>query len=65
VRRIRLNHPGGSDGFRIDDADGACLCYLTDNDLGRDAEIGALALYHHEPEADDDVLDAIGADAVR
>jgi phosphoribosyl 1,2-cyclic phosphodiesterase len=33
VRRIRLNHPGGSDGFRIDDADGASLCYLTDNEL--------------------------------
>ena len=34
MRRVRLNHPGGSDGFRIDDEDGATLCYLTDNELG-------------------------------
>jgi phosphoribosyl 1,2-cyclic phosphodiesterase len=33
VRRIRLNHPGGSDGLRIDDEDGSSLCYLTDNEL--------------------------------
>lgn len=33
VSRIPLNHPGGSDGFRIDDADGASLCYLTDNEI--------------------------------
>ncbi len=33
VSRIALNHPGGADGFRIDDADGASLCYLTDNEL--------------------------------
>ena len=33
VTRIGLNHPGGSDGFRIDDADGSSLCYLTDNEL--------------------------------
>lgn len=33
VRRIDLNHPGGSQGFRIDDADGASLTYLTDNEL--------------------------------
>jgi len=33
VRRIPLNHPGGADGFRIDDEDGAILCYLTDNEL--------------------------------
>ncbi|MCC7368990.1 MAG: MBL fold metallo-hydrolase [Chloroflexi bacterium] len=33
VQRIQLNHPGGSDGFRITDADGASLCYLTDNEL--------------------------------
>jgi phosphoribosyl 1,2-cyclic phosphodiesterase len=30
---ISLNHPGGAEGFRIDDADGTSLCYLTDNDL--------------------------------
>ena len=116
VRRIPLNHPGGSDGFRIDDEDGTSLCYLTDNelhpatspttssadlarfaygtglmvhdaqyvvsdmprkkgwghsviddvlDLGRRAEVAALALYHHDPERDDDALDAIGADATR
>ncbi len=33
IRRIALNHPGGSDGFRIDDDDGASLCYLTDHEL--------------------------------
>jgi phosphoribosyl 1,2-cyclic phosphodiesterase len=33
VSRIPLNHPGGADGFRIDDADGASMCYLTDNEL--------------------------------
>ena len=33
VRRIALNHPGGSQGFRIDDADGASITYLTDNEL--------------------------------
>jgi ribonuclease BN (tRNA processing enzyme) len=30
---VSLNHPGGSDGFRIDDEGGASLCYLTDNEL--------------------------------
>jgi phosphoribosyl 1,2-cyclic phosphodiesterase len=30
---ISLNHPGGAEGFRIDDADGTSLCYLTDNEL--------------------------------
>jgi phosphoribosyl 1,2-cyclic phosphodiesterase len=34
VRAISLNHPGGCDGFRLDDADGASVCYLTDNELG-------------------------------
>jgi phosphoribosyl 1,2-cyclic phosphodiesterase len=114
VRRIRLNHPGGSDGFRIDDADGASLCYLTDNELnapgmivttpadlarfaegsgllihdaqylpsdmpdkrgwghslveealelGRSAGARAVALYHHDPERDDEALDRIGVDA--
>lgn len=114
VRRIRLNHPGGSDGFRIDDADGASLCYLTDNelsppgmlvtppadlalfaegsglvihdaqyvtsdmpmkrgwghslveevlDLGRSAEARAVALFHHDPDRDDEALDRIGVDA--
>jgi phosphoribosyl 1,2-cyclic phosphodiesterase len=33
VRHIELNHPGGATGFRIDDADGSSLCYLTDNEL--------------------------------
>jgi phosphoribosyl 1,2-cyclic phosphodiesterase len=33
VTRIALNHPGGADGFRIDDGDGSSLCYLTDNEL--------------------------------
>jgi phosphoribosyl 1,2-cyclic phosphodiesterase len=114
VRRIRLNHPGGADGFRLDDEDGASLCYLTDNELSppglvhvspaelaafargtsllihdaqylpadlpakrgwghslvgevlelaRDAEAATVALYHHEPERDDEALDRIGAEA--
>jgi phosphoribosyl 1,2-cyclic phosphodiesterase len=33
VRRMRLNHPGGAQGFRIDDEDGASFVYLTDNEL--------------------------------
>jgi ribonuclease BN (tRNA processing enzyme) len=33
VTRVALNHPGGADGFRIDDADGSSVCYLTDNEL--------------------------------
>ena len=33
IKRIDLNHPGGSQGFRIDDADGSSLTYLTDNEL--------------------------------
>ena len=33
VTRIALNHPGGADGFRIDDDDGSSVCYLTDNEL--------------------------------
>lgn len=111
VRRIQLNHPGGAQGFRIDDADGSSLCYLTDNelsppgtpattieqlaefsrgvgllihdaqyveadmpakrgwghslvsdvlDLGRRAETSTLALFHHEPERDDEALDRLG-----
>lgn len=33
VRRVSLNHPGGSQGFRVDDADGRSITYLTDNEL--------------------------------
>jgi phosphoribosyl 1,2-cyclic phosphodiesterase len=33
VRRIALNHPGGAQGFRINDEDGTSLAYLTDNEL--------------------------------
>lgn len=34
ITNIALNHPGGSLGFRIDDAeDGTSLAYLTDNEL--------------------------------
>jgi phosphoribosyl 1,2-cyclic phosphodiesterase len=33
IQRIALNHPGGAQGFRIDDDDGASLAYLTDNEL--------------------------------
>ncbi len=110
VSRVGLNHPGGSTGFRIDDADGSSMAVLTDNELvppgerltsteelaefargcglvvhdaqyldedlplkhgwghstvaqvlelGLKAEARLLALYHHEPERDDDALDAI------
>jgi phosphoribosyl 1,2-cyclic phosphodiesterase len=116
VRHIELNHPGGATGFRIDDADGSSLCYLTDNELdppgarvttidelarfaaGTDllihdaqylpsdmpakrgwghsivddvvalaalAEAKAVALHHHDPDRDDDALDAIGEHAAR
>ena len=33
VRRIQLNHPGGAQGFRIDDDDGSSMAYLTDNEM--------------------------------
>jgi phosphoribosyl 1,2-cyclic phosphodiesterase len=33
VRRIQLNHPGGAQGFRIDDG-GSSIAYLTDNEIG-------------------------------
>jgi ribonuclease BN (tRNA processing enzyme) len=50
---VDLDHPGGADGYRIVDDDGAVLCYLTDNELkapaipslGRFAE-GAGLLIH-------------------
>lgn len=114
VRRIALNHPGGAQGFRVDDADGSSVAYLTDNELapagsgsaatdelarfsagvgllihdaqydepemaekrgwghssllsvlelGRKAETPHLVLFHHDPDRDDDALDAIGARA--
>ena len=114
IRHIELNHPGGAVGFRIDDADGTSVCYLTDNELhppgpvtttpeelarfasgaslvihdaqylradmpakagwghsvvddvlalARDAEVRMVALHHHDPDRDDDALDAIGAAA--
>jgi phosphoribosyl 1,2-cyclic phosphodiesterase len=110
VRRIQLNHPGGAQGFRIDDDDGTSVTYLTDNELyaenpktsvedlarfsdgvdllihdsqylaedmpaklgwghsvvtevlrlGVLAEPKNLALFHHDPERSDAVLDMIG-----
>ncbi len=33
ISRVQLNHPGGAQGFRVDDADGSSVCYLTDNEL--------------------------------
>jgi phosphoribosyl 1,2-cyclic phosphodiesterase len=33
VTRIGLNHPGGAQGFRIDDEGGVSLVYMTDNEL--------------------------------
>lgn len=116
VRRIALNHPGGSQGFRIDDDDGSSIAYLTDNELmpagsasaaterlarfaegasllihdtqydepemdhkrgwghsslesvlnlGRMAETRHLVLFHHDPDRDDDALDAFGERADR
>jgi phosphoribosyl 1,2-cyclic phosphodiesterase len=114
ISRIQLNHPGGAQGFRIDDADGASVAYLTDNELSppgppatslaalaqfsrnvgllihdaqyieadmplkhgwghslvsdvlelaRQAEAATVALFHHEPERDDEALDRIGVSA--
>jgi phosphoribosyl 1,2-cyclic phosphodiesterase len=116
IRHIELNHPGGATGFRIDDADGRSLCYLTDNELdppsepactpaalarfaagtdvmihdaqylpddmpgkrgwghsvvdqvlalGRDAEARRIVLHHHDPDRDDDALDAVGERAAQ
>jgi phosphoribosyl 1,2-cyclic phosphodiesterase len=45
VKPIQLNHPGGAQGFRIDDDDGSSLAYLTDNELSAaSAVIGPEAL---------------------
>jgi phosphoribosyl 1,2-cyclic phosphodiesterase len=33
VKRVNLNHPGGAQGFRVDDVDGKSFAYLTDNEL--------------------------------
>jgi len=49
IRHVELNHPGGATGFRIDDADGTSVCYLTDNELdppaGRVTTIDELARF--------------------
>jgi phosphoribosyl 1,2-cyclic phosphodiesterase len=120
IKRIALNHPGGAQGFRIDDDDGTSLAYLTDNELSppaprdgtaaslttldelarfsegvqlmihdaqyvetdmpakrgwghstledvlrlaKKAETPHLVLFHHDPERDDDALDAMSARA--
>ena len=114
ISRIQLNHPGGAQGFRVDDDGGASLVYLTDNELsppgqpattldelarfsaganlmihdaqyvetdmptkrgwghstiedvlrlGQKAETPHLVLFHHDPERDDDAIDAIAARA--
>jgi len=67
VTRMPLNHPGGATGFRIDDAGGASLVLLTDNELdppytqvstmdalARFAE-GASLLVHDAQYLDDDM----------
>jgi phosphoribosyl 1,2-cyclic phosphodiesterase len=110
IRRIALNHPGGAQGFRVDDDGGASLVYLTDNELsppgppatsldalarfsegahllihdaqyvesempakrgwghstiddvlrlGQKAATPHLVLFHHDPERDDDAIDAL------
>ncbi|HET9954907.1 MAG TPA: MBL fold metallo-hydrolase [Polyangiaceae bacterium] len=41
VRPIQLNHPGGAQGFRIEDADGSSLAYLTDNELNAETQVVA------------------------
>jgi phosphoribosyl 1,2-cyclic phosphodiesterase len=33
VSRIQLNHPGGAQGFRVEDDDGSSIAYLTDNEI--------------------------------
>ncbi len=116
IRRIALNHPGGAQGYRCDDADGSSIAYLTDNELapagsgsqateelarftrgvsllihdsqyeepemaekrgwghsavpsvielGKLAETPHLVLFHHDPDRDDDALDALGWRAQR
>lgn len=51
VSRIALNHPGGSTGFRIEDADGSKLAFLTDNELEppgqRQVTVDELARFAH------------------
>lgn len=42
VRTISLNHPGGAQGFRIDDDDGSSIAYLTDNELNIEARGNSL-----------------------
>jgi phosphoribosyl 1,2-cyclic phosphodiesterase len=110
VTRIGMNHPGGAQGFRIEDSDGSSLAYLTDNELvntppnemlmdrlasfarevdvlvhdaqylasdmpikrgwghsvidevlrlGVESRAHNLVLFHHDPERNDDALDAI------
>ena len=110
IRKVFLNHPGGSIGYRIDDDDGTSVSYLTDNELlptapdardelarfahgssllihdaqylasdmpqkrgwghsvvddvialARQAEVRTVAMHHHDPDRDDDQLDAIAA----
>jgi phosphoribosyl 1,2-cyclic phosphodiesterase len=44
VRHVELHHPGGATGYRIDDADGTSMCYLTDNELdGANDELARFA----------------------
>lgn len=72
VRRIALNHPGNSQGFRIDDDGGASVVYLTDNELIRgeagEAALEALARFsenadlviHDSQDLDSDMPDKYG-----
>lgn len=39
IRRILLNHPGGAQGFRVEDRDGKVFCYLTDNEITPPGEV--------------------------
>ncbi len=51
VSRIQLNHPGGAQGFRIDDRQGRSIAYLTDNELSppgaRVTTLDRLATFAH------------------
>lgn len=42
ITRINLNHPGGSQGFRIEDDTGHSVAYLTDNEISAPSVVSDL-----------------------
>src|SRR5918999_97703 len=58
VRTATLNHPDGATGYRVEFG-GRSLCYLTDTEHVPGARAKRLAVFHHDPEHDDDMLDGI------